>query len=113
MKRILVVSLVLVSVICSSQSINTKKVFKDAEKQARISQVVYGEKNDITFVSPRTIENGELKLVSSRDWTSGFYPGIWWFLYNNRHYRIWLNNARLTTAHIEKEKTNGGTHDMG
>ena len=33
MKRIFVASLVLLSYNCSAQSINTKKVFEDAEKQ--------------------------------------------------------------------------------
>lgn len=34
------------------------------------------------LVSPRTIEDdGTLRLVASRDWTSGFFPGELWYMY--------------------------------
>lgn len=70
-----------------------------------------GDKADL--VSPRTIENGKLKLVASRDWTSGFFPGVLWFLYQYTGKQEWLTEAKAYTANIEREKTNGGTHDMG
>ena len=32
--------------------------------------------------NPRTIDkNGDIKLVKSKDWTSGFFPGGLWYLY--------------------------------
>lgn len=30
---------------------------------------------------PRTLDQGELKLVGPRDWTSGFVPGTLWYLF--------------------------------
>ncbi|MCW3088467.1 MAG: glucuronyl hydrolase, partial [Sediminibacterium sp.] len=62
---------------------------------------------------PRTLENGQLKLVASRDWTSGFFPGVLWYLYEYTGNAAWKKEAQAYTANIEKEKTNGGTHDMG
>lgn len=90
-------------------------VMADAEKQTKVMlqavPVAKGDKGDL--VSPRTIENGKLKLVASRDWTSGFFPGVLWFLYQYTGKQEWLTEAKTYTANIEREKTNGGTHDMG
>jgi hypothetical protein len=63
--------------------------------------------------SPRTIENGQLKLVGSRDWTSGFFPGELWMLYGFTMNEEWKKLAEQYTAQMENEKTNGTSHDMG
>lgn len=64
-------------------------------------------------VSVRSVRDGELFLVSSRDWTSGFLPGQLWYMYELTGDDFWLEEARNRTAPIEREKTNDGTHDMG
>ena len=65
-------------------------------------------------VSPRTIEDdGTLRLVASRDWTSGFFPGELWYMYEYTQDDFWKKQAQEFTANIENQKTNGGTHDMG
>lgn len=65
-------------------------------------------------VSPRTIEeDGSLKIVASRDWTSGFFPGELWYMYEYTQDDYWKKKAEEFTAPIENQKTNGGTHDMG
>ncbi len=90
-------------------------VIADAEKQTKLMlkavPVAKGDRPDL--VSPRTIDSGKLKLVASRDWTSGFFPGVLWFLYEYTGKREWVKQAKAYTANIEKEKTNAGTHDMG
>jgi len=63
--------------------------------------------------SPRTIDSGRLKLVASRDWTSGFFPGELWMLYGFTHDEEWKKYAMSYTAAMEREKTNATTHDMG
>lgn len=66
------------------------------------------------LVSPRSIEEtGELILVPSRDWTSGFFPGELWYMYEYTNDPKWKDAARKYTARIEPEKINGTTHDMG
>ena len=55
----------------------------------------------------------EIKVVESKDWTSGFYPGNLWQLYKLTGKEAFKNKAVEWTAFIEKEKYNGGTHDMG
>jgi unsaturated chondroitin disaccharide hydrolase len=64
-------------------------------------------------VSPRSVRDGNIFVVSSRDWTSGFFPGMLWLMYEQTGDDFWLNEARNRTAPIEREKDNAGTHDMG
>jgi hypothetical protein len=64
--------------------------------------------------SPRSLTPDEkLILVAPRDWTSGFFPGSLWFMYEYTGDKKWETAARKFTAPIEREKTNGATHDMG
>ncbi|WP_246285202.1 glycoside hydrolase family 88 protein [Hymenobacter lapidiphilus] len=66
------------------------------------------------LVSPRTVDaQGNLVLVASRDWTSGFWPGYLWLLAEATGHDKWQTPARQYMAFIEPEKTNGTTHDMG
>lgn len=66
------------------------------------------------LVSPRSVEeDGSLIVVPSRDWTSGFFPGELWYMYEYTGDPAWEEAARTYTARIEPEKSNGTTHDMG
>lgn len=70
--------------------------------------------NSGPLTNPRTIESdGSLRLVISRDWTSGFYPGELWYMYEYTGNEEWAKQARHYTGLVEREKFNGGTHDMG
>jgi hypothetical protein len=98
-------------------TIKLPKIFSDAEQQTHLLlQEIKSAKataaNSDLF-SPRTIENGQLKLVPSKDWTSGFFPGELWMLYGYTGNNEWKEQAATFTAIMEKEKTNGTTHDMG
>ena len=111
-----------------SQEIKLANVFADAEKQTNVMLTEIpkakaarsGATVGVTpgsegqeLVSPRTLDSGRLRLVSSRDWTSGFLPGELWFLYEYTGKQEWKSEAEKYTANIEREKTNRGTHDMG
>jgi len=108
------------------QSIELAKVFKDAELQTNVmlaeipkaklakagaAGMTPGSSGEL--VSPRTLDSMQLKLVPSRDWTSGFFPGELWLLYEYTGKNEWKKQAQVFTANIEREKTNAGTHDMG
>jgi rhamnogalacturonyl hydrolase YesR len=98
-----------------AQTVQLPKIFADAEKQTQVmlKEVSATKDEKAGLISPRTIENGKLKLVASRDWTSGFFPGVLWYLYQYTHKKYWYDEARSFTSLIEKEKTNATTHDMG
>ncbi|MFI5130961.1 MAG: glycoside hydrolase family 88 protein [Chitinophagales bacterium] len=98
-----------------AQNIKLAVVIKDVEKQTDVllQEVAKVKNSKPDLASPRTVENGELKMVSSRDWTSGFFPGQLWFLYEYTGKKEWKEAAEIFTANLEREKTNAGTHDMG
>jgi rhamnogalacturonyl hydrolase YesR len=98
-----------------SQKFQAKKALSHAEMQSTLmlQEITKAENKNGTLVSPRTLENGELILVASKDWTSGFFPGELWYLYELTKNDKWKQEAIKFTAPIEKEKLNGITHDMG
>lgn len=79
-----------------------------------VKTAVSEESSKKKLVSPRTIaDDGSFKMVASRDWTSGFFPGELWYMYEYTQDDYWKKKAEDFTAPIEDQKTNGGTHDMG
>jgi len=103
------------SLLLHSQSVNIKSVFADAEKQTEVllAEIPKVNATKPALVSPRTVHNNELVLTTSVRWTSGFFPGELWYLYDFTHNEKWKKEAERYSANIEKEKFNGGTHDMG
>ncbi len=131
MKRKIISGIIIV-VSCVStvfaQEIKLATVFSDVERQTNLMLIeipkakARGSAATISItpgstgqelVSPKTLDSNKLKLVSSRDWTSGFFPGVLWFLYEYTGNKQWKTDAEKYTANIEREKTNRGTHDMG
>lgn len=111
-------SLLLLMAMCQlqAQKPQYKKAFKKAEKQTEIlvaqtAKADKGPKGDL--VSPRTVHEGKLVLSNSPYWTSGFFPGTLWYLYEFSKDAAWLEAAKKHTAFIEKEQHNTSTHDLG
>jgi len=71
------------------------------------------ERLNDTTLNPRTLEDGNVRFVPSRDWTSGFFPGILWMAYEYSGDTSWLESADHYSMNIEQEQYNGSTHDMG
>ena len=115
MKHILTVAFASITCAAAAQKINTKKIIREAEQQTQLllkaTEAMRATRPDL--VAPRTYEQGELKLVPSRDWTSGFFAGELWMLYAFTKKKSWKQEAEKYTALLEKEKWNAGTHDMG
>jgi hypothetical protein len=62
---------------------------------------------------PRTFSHGALKLVEAKDWTSGFFPGSLWYLYEYTEDAKWKVAAQNYTQRLESVKNYRGTHDVG
>ncbi len=82
--------------------------------EPRQKQELPDKQNLGPLASPRNVEpDGTLHMVISRDWPSGFFPGELWYMYEYTRDDFWKEKAQQQTALIEREKMNGGTHDMG
>jgi hypothetical protein len=63
---------------------------------------------------PRTIDTTSALIASPSDWwTSGFFPGSLWYLYEYSQDEKIKEAAIQMTSRVEKEKNNTGTHDLG
>src|SRR3954466_13728571 len=62
---------------------------------------------------PRTVEHGKLTLIKPTDWTSGFFPGGLWYLFEATNDSKWREAAKTYTAGLESAKNNTSTHDVG
>ncbi|SDG66576.1 Rhamnogalacturonyl hydrolase YesR [Pedobacter terrae] len=98
-----------------AQQIHVKKAFAAAANQTNllIKNVDSARKVKPSLVSPRTVENGQFKMVASKDWTSGFFPAELWYFYQYTKDKKWLDLAKKYTEDIKKEQFNKGTHDLG
>ena len=65
------------------------------------------------LVAPRTVKEANLVMVSPNDWTSGFFAGNLWYMYDLTKDSFWLQKAQAFTTPLESEKTDSTTHDLG
>jgi len=62
---------------------------------------------------PRTFENNQFVTVAPKDWTSGFFPGSLWYLYEATGEVKWRDVAARFTAQLEQIQSYQGSHDVG
>jgi rhamnogalacturonyl hydrolase YesR len=62
---------------------------------------------------PRSFDGTVLKRVTAADWTSGFFPGSLWLLYEATGEAHWRAAAEAYTALLAPQQHNRGTHDIG
>ncbi|RLD84009.1 MAG: glucuronyl hydrolase [Bacteroidetes bacterium] len=98
----------------SKQETNAEKVMLTTiQKQYDIlvhsSDINLSQKNNI----PRTVKNGKTIFVSPYDWTSGFFPGSLWYLYDLTNDEKWKTKAIEYTETLDTIQYWGGNHDVG
>lgn len=107
-------------VLCAEGIVRVNFQFAQKQLEYAIKEVAAARKlnnkktNTNLLVSPRNIEpDGSLRLVASKDWTSGFFAGELWYMYEYTGENYWKEKAEESTKLIEQEQWNGKTHDMG
>lgn len=83
------------------------------ENKLRVSAEMFLEMRTNRLVSPRSVEDDKIVMVPAKDWTSGFFAGELWMMYELTSDEHWKEMALEYTLPLEKEKWNGRTHDMG
>ena len=101
---------------CNGPKSNTgkKELTEKISEQLRSSPVLGNEQLSAKRIFPRSLEPSKaIHLVTKKDWTSGFFPGVLWFAYELSDNEVWKNDAIKFTELLESEKLNASNHDIG
>ncbi len=109
-KIVLVVVTLALFAFAAKVKLDARKNLDVAKAQLEKNLIVY---TDVTRFPRNTAPDGKLRAIPSNDWTSGFYSGNLWYMYDYTKDKKWEEAARKWTAGLEKEKFNTRTHDLG
>ena len=115
MKSLLVVLCVMVLMPCwAGKEQPITDVLRNAVKNAEVQSLALAEYT-LPFDSmlPRTFEQGKVILEDSRWWTSGFFPGTLWYIYEATGNEEIKKYASDYTWRVEREKYTTDNHDVG
>lgn len=82
-----------------------------AEKQIGHQVKLIEESGKI--LNPRTIKNDKIQYVPIDDWTSGFFPGSMWYMYELTGDEKWKNLGVKYTEDLDSVKYLTWHHDVG
>jgi hypothetical protein len=97
----------------SSQSEKEKNTSIDPLLSVRYSKFLKYPPDSLSFPRSYNLKKSSINKVPSKDWTSGFYAGNLWQLFEITNNKKYKELAETWTSFIEKEKYNNKTHDMG
>jgi rhamnogalacturonyl hydrolase YesR len=87
------------------------EVIKTAEAQIGYQVKVIEESGKI--LNARTIENGHVQYIPKEDWTSGFFPGTMFFMYDLTKDPKWRDVGVKYTEDLDTIKHLKWHHDVG
>lgn len=109
----LIITVVLTSA-CYREMPMQKLIDESLRSSVRQYSLMYDAMKAKPDLLPRTTDaDGQLVTSNSGWWTSGFFPGSLWYLYEFTGEKYLLDAAGEMTSRVEKEKGNKGTHDLG
>lgn len=114
-KIIFLLSLLVVFCGCSAEKNEMRGIVNMALERAAIQSKAMAEVllNDESKL-PRTIgKNGEFVTSGSRWWTSGFFPGVLWYLYEAGEGDSLKIYAENFTKRVQREQYTTDNHDVG
>lgn len=82
-----------------------------AETQEKLQVAKIDESGKI--LNPRTVKDGKVKYIGREDWTSGFFPGTMWYMYELTSDTVWRGYARKYTRALDSVKYLTWHHDVG
>lgn len=116
MKKLLFIAIAAISIVgvsCSDKAELRKTLraaLEVAVEQDKAQAEVLIERTD---EMPKTFENGKLVTANIYWWTSGFFPGSLWLLYEHTGDEQLRQYAEHFTSRLEPLKNYKGTHDLG
>lgn len=89
-----------------------KRVFKISEKL--YAGLIRTIDTVNPLMQPRSLnKDGTIRLVSKEDWTSGFFPGALWYLYEYTQKDNWKKEAEKFTQALDSAQFVKWNHDVG
>lgn len=68
---------------------------------------------EVSLFPKTTNPDGSLKCTKLREWTSGFWPGSLWYMYEYTQHQKWKDAAEKWTRSLQENENNTTTHDLG
>jgi len=89
-----------------------------AEDDIAMAEKQVGRQVDIIeqskkMLNPRTLKNGKVEYVPIDDWTSGFFPGTMWLMYDLTKNEKWKKLGIKYTENLDSIKYLTWHHDVG
>ena len=66
-----------------------------------------------TIVNPKSIIDRKMKYIPPQEWTSGFFPGSLWYIYELTGDEAWIPYAVKYTEALDTIQYYTGNHDVG
>lgn len=117
MKNILTIPLLSAAILALAACGGAKRDFIEetvavAERQASLMLEKLGEPTGKNY--PRTTDaDGNIRCANMEWWTSGFFPGTLWYLYELTGKEEWREAAERWTRSLEPLQSYTGNHDIG
>ena len=87
------------------------EVIKTAEQQLGYQVKLIEESGAILI--PRTKRNNKIHYIGKRDWTSGFFPGTMFYMYDVTNDKKWIEYGIKYTENLDSVKFLKSHHDVG
>lgn len=117
MKRLMIMLAGMLAILTSCAGDNSREDLAFAERAldnaARQSLMMYQQVRARPGRFPRTTANDTLVTSHSRWWTSGFFPGTLWYLYEFNRDDSLRAAAEAMTERVSKEQYTTNNHDVG
>lgn len=97
----------------SRQELLLRKTDEALQVAVQQAKLMAGELQEQTGRLPKSIRNGELETSSSAWWTSGFFPGTLWYLYEYSQDPELRKQAEEYTRRVEDQQYTTDNHDVG
>lgn len=97
----------------SCVSANKEPWFQNAVETASVQLTRQVEEMGDRVGFPRSIRADTLRLDNIYDWTSGFFPGSLWYMYELTENNFFKDEASKFTSYLHDIRYYKGTHDLG
>ena len=123
MKKLLSLCILTISILFTTQSCtNAQQKNQDSalfmEENISFAAEQYGlmldkVEDSASIVNPKSFIEGKMKYIRPQEWTSGFFPGSLWYIYELTGDEKWKTMAVKYTEALDTIQYFTGNHDVG